>query len=71
MSSKSSTSGIAYLVVAAVIFLILVVCAFGSFYQVDQGERGVVLRNLDASPPSERFRSAKSSALKPRKPSST
>jgi len=45
MTRKSSSSGITYITVAAVILLILVVCAFGSFYQVDQGERGVVLRN--------------------------
>lgn len=34
-----------YLVVGAVIFVILIICAFGSFYQTDQGERAVVLRN--------------------------
>jgi len=45
MNRQSPVSGIAYIVGAVVIFLILVVCAFGSFYQVDQGERGVLLRN--------------------------
>jgi len=34
-----------YLAIAAIIFLILIVCTFGSFFQIDQGERGVVLRN--------------------------
>lgn len=36
---------IAFLAAAGALFLLIVVCAFGSFYQVDQGERGVVLRN--------------------------
>jgi len=43
--STPRSLGTSYIAVAGVIFLILVVCAFGSFYQVDQGERGVVLRN--------------------------
>lgn len=34
-----------FAVPAAVIFALIVILAFGSFYQVDQGERGVVLRN--------------------------
>jgi len=34
-----------HIATAAVIFLILIICTFGSFYQVDQGERGVLLRN--------------------------
>lgn len=34
-----------FLITAAVLFIALVICAFGSFYQTDQGERAVVLRN--------------------------
>jgi len=45
MSQKRSNFGLSYMAVAVGIFLILVICAFGSFYQIDQGERGVVLRN--------------------------
>ncbi|KXU34676.1 Band 7 protein [Cephaloticoccus primus] len=45
MSQKPSIPSPAYITVAAVIFLVIIICAFGSFYQVDQGERGVVLRN--------------------------
>jgi len=36
---------IRYLAIAASIFLVLIICTFGSFFQIDQGERGVVLRN--------------------------
>lgn len=39
--TKSTTTFAA----AGVVFLILIFCAFGSWFQVDQGERGVVLRN--------------------------
>ncbi len=39
------TRGIAFLVTAAVLFLGLVVIGFGSWFQVDQGERAVLLRN--------------------------
>jgi len=45
MSQKHTNFGLSYMAVAVGIFLILIICAFGSFYQVDQGERGVVLRN--------------------------
>jgi len=45
MQQSTSKFGIGYIVLAAIIFLVLIVCAFGSFYQIDQGERGVVLRN--------------------------
>jgi len=38
-------SSIGYLAAAGITFLLLVICAFGSFYQVDQGDRGAVLRN--------------------------
>lgn len=34
-----------FIAVWVVLFLLLVVIGFGSFFQVDQGERGVVLRN--------------------------
>jgi len=34
-----------HIAVAGIIFLLLMICTFGSFYQVDQGERGVLLRN--------------------------
>ena len=34
-----------YITTAVITFLLLIFCAFGSFYQIDQGERGVVLRN--------------------------
>lgn len=37
--------GAAFLGTAIVLFLIIVIVTFGSFYQIDQGERGVVLRN--------------------------
>lgn len=36
---------IPFVVSTVVVFLVLMVGAFGSFYQVDQGERGVLLRN--------------------------
>ena len=39
------SKGLDFLGVAIVIFLILIVASMGSFLQVDQGERGVVLRN--------------------------
>lgn len=39
------TRGIAFLVTAAVLFLGLVIIGFGSWFQVDQGERAVLLRN--------------------------
>jgi len=45
MNNRSIPSGLGYISAAVVIFLILVICTFGSFYQVDQGERGVLLRN--------------------------
>jgi len=45
MSNNQSALGKGYATAAVVIFLILVVCVFGAFYQIDQGERGVVLRN--------------------------
>lgn len=34
-----------FVAAAVVLFFLILVIAFGSFYQVDQGERGVVLRN--------------------------
>src|SRR5690606_42078812 len=39
------SKGLGFLGAAVVIFLILIVASMGSFLQVDQGERGVVLRN--------------------------
>ena len=39
------SKGLAFLGGAVIIFLILIVASMGSFLQVDQGERGVVLRN--------------------------
>jgi len=45
MLQKLSTLSTRYLVAAAVTFLILIICTFGSFYQIDQGERGVLLLN--------------------------
>ncbi len=41
MKNKS----IGFLATGIVLFLVLVICAFGSFFQTDQGERAVVLRN--------------------------
>jgi len=45
MNIQRLISSPVYIAIAAVIFLVTIICAFGSFYQVDQGERGVVLRN--------------------------
>lgn len=36
---------IGFIATGVVLFFVLLICAFGSFYQVDQGERGVLLRN--------------------------
>ena len=36
---------IRFIALGVLIFLLLVICAFGSFFQTDQGERAVVLRN--------------------------
>lgn len=41
MNQKS----IGFIVSGIVLFFILIICAFGSFFQVDQGERGILLRN--------------------------
>jgi len=35
----------AYLVTASIIFMMFLIVTFGTFYQIDQGERGVLLRN--------------------------
>jgi len=53
MPTKTSRLSIPYLATAAVIFLLLIISTFGSFYQVDQGERGVLLRNGKLSSVSE------------------
>jgi len=45
MLRKISTLSPIHHIAIAITFLILIICTFGSFYQVDQGERGVLLRN--------------------------
>jgi len=45
MLRKISTLSPIHHIAIAITFLVLIICTFGSFYQVDQGERGVLLRN--------------------------
>ena len=42
---KIDGASVKYFGIGAVIFAVIIFCALGSWYQVDQGERGVVLRN--------------------------
>lgn len=44
-NSSINMGKVKFFALGTVIFLVLLFSAFGSFYQIDQGERGVVLRN--------------------------
>lgn len=43
--SKAFNKGIGLITIGFIVFILLLASAFGAFYQVDQGERGVVLLN--------------------------